>query len=232
MSSDVQNINIVGSPQSRILHLAGDVEKSIVTFLIDRIISINEEEVYMDMQYKAKTNEVLKNFDIVKLVESDTGRVGLVAKRNPVEPIELHINSGGGSLSDGMALINIIKTSDVPVIAIVSNASSMATIIALACDRILTYEDTEFMIHELAYGQMGKLRTHKREVESSTRIQNKIDKIIIANSEIPMEDLQKHYDSGDDWFIYGDDIRDYGMTNEIIEYNGNRDTTFVSGYDD
>lgn len=224
---EVQNIKIVGSPQSRTLHLVGDVEKVIVTYLIDSIMAINEEEEGLNKLYEAQALDVMSKITLHKFVDSDSGQVGITMKREEVVPIELHINSGGGSLDDGMALINVIKTSDVPVIAIVSKAMSMATVIALSCDKIETYPNTQFMIHELAYGHEGKLVTHKEMVAEGDRCQKLIDTIILDNSEIPKEDLQAHYDSGKDWLIYGDDIRDYGMTNEIIELKKGRDTKFI-----
>ena len=224
--NDIHDIRIIGQPMSRTLHLVGYVNKALVTPLIDNIMAINREEMKLVESYDTQTKVMAEQIQIIKANPMELGMVGIVVKRPPVAPIELFINSGGGGFEDGMALLNAIRTSAVPVIAYVSNAYSMAGIIALACDEVVTYPSTIFMIHEVAFDDgYAKVMDHKKRIARAKVIQDIVDKIILENSEIPPEDLQAHYDDGDDWYLMGQDIRDYGLTNEVIKYNPTRDTT-------
>jgi len=142
-------------------------------------------------------------------------------------PIKLYINSNGGALEDGIALVNCIKTSDVPVLAYVYRAESIATVIALSCDEVNTFPNTIFMIHDLAYEFGSKLNGHKEELKYANKLQEMIDTIIIENSKITYWELKKKYETSYDWFIIGDEIKKLGMTNKILKYKKNRNTTFV-----
>ena len=65
--------------------------------------------------------------------------------------IDLHINSPGGSVWDGYAIYNAIKTHSAHVTAhIVGVAASAASFIAMAADEVIAYRPSEMMIHDAA----------------------------------------------------------------------------------
>ena len=65
--------------------------------------------------------------------------------------IDLQINSPGGSVWDGYAIYNALKTHPATVTAhIIGVAASAASFIAMAADEIVAYRPSEMMIHDAA----------------------------------------------------------------------------------
>ncbi len=76
----------------------------------------------------------------------------------PFKSIELHINSPGGSVYDGVAIYNHLKRLDATVDVIIDGeASSIASVIAMAGDTITMPENALLMIHDPMRGIMGYL---------------------------------------------------------------------------
>lgn len=69
------------------------------------------------------------------------------------QEINLHINSGGGSVFAGIAIYNMLKRSSAKVTTYIDGiAASIASVIACAGDRIVIPENGTFMIHKPTNG--------------------------------------------------------------------------------
>ena len=77
--------------------------------------------------------------------------------------IDLHINSPGGSVFDGITIYNLIKQHPANVTAYIDGlAASIASVIALAGDTVVMAENALYMIHNpsgMAFGTAGDLRS-------------------------------------------------------------------------
>lgn len=70
------------------------------------------------------------------------------AKSEKAEEIHLHINSPGGSVFEGFAIYNTLKSSGIKTVAKIEGmCASIATLIALAADTVEMGEYSSFMIH-------------------------------------------------------------------------------------
>lgn len=70
-----------------------------------------------------------------------------------VSEIEMHINSGGGSVFAGIAIYNMLKRSKATVTTYIDGiAASIASVIACAGDRIVIPKNGTFMIHKPTTG--------------------------------------------------------------------------------
>lgn len=68
-----------------------------------------------------------------------------------VSEIELHINSGGGSVFAGIAIYNMLKRSKAAVTTYIDGiAASIASVIACAGDRVIIPKNGTFMVHKPA----------------------------------------------------------------------------------
>lgn len=66
-----------------------------------------------------------------------------------VEEIRLHINSPGGDVFDGIAIVNLLRTHDARIVAIVDGiAASAASFIACSADETIMAPNSELMIHD------------------------------------------------------------------------------------
>lgn len=65
------------------------------------------------------------------------------------EDIEVHINSSGGSIFDGVTIANSLKNHKGKTTAIIDGlGASIASVIALACDEVVMNKGTFLMIHK------------------------------------------------------------------------------------
>lgn len=70
-----------------------------------------------------------------------------------VKKINLHINSGGGSVFGGIAIYNMLKRSQAHITTYIDGiAASIASVIACAGDRIIIPKNGTFMIHKPTNG--------------------------------------------------------------------------------
>lgn len=81
-----------------------------------------------------------------------------------VADIVLRINSGGGSVWDGLAILNTLRSQDAKVTAYVDGvAASAASFIAVACDEVVMMPNSRLMIHDalgLCIGQAIDMRAY------------------------------------------------------------------------
>ena len=79
-----------------------------------------------------------------------------------VSKINVHINSGGGSVFGGIAIYNMLKRFDAEITVYVEGlAASIASVIAMAGDKIIIPANAQMMIHKpssCAWGNADKMR--------------------------------------------------------------------------
>lgn len=79
-----------------------------------------------------------------------------------VSKIKVHINSGGGSVFGGIAIYNILMRYDAEITVYVEGlAASIASVIAMAGDKIIIPRNAQMMIHKpssMAWGDADKMR--------------------------------------------------------------------------
>ncbi|MFD2046019.1 head maturation protease, ClpP-related [Ornithinibacillus salinisoli] len=95
-----------------------------------------------------------------------------------VEEIHVHINSGGGSAFDGIAIGNILKNHKAKIIVHIDGwAASAASIIAMAGDEIIMPSNTMMMIHQASTFEYGNAELF----EKTAKDLRKVDKAVTAS---------------------------------------------------
>lgn len=75
------------------------------------------------------------------------------------EPIEVHINSGGGEVFSGSEIYTALKSYKGSVtVHIVGIAASIASVIAMSGDRVLMSPTSQFMMHNVSSSTRGDYR--------------------------------------------------------------------------
>lgn len=97
----------------------------------------------------------------------------LDAIESPLTRIELRINSGGGAVWDGLAILNTLRSHSAPVTAVVDGiAASAASFIAVACDEVVMMPNSRMMIHDamgLCVGQAVDMREYADFLDDSSQ---------------------------------------------------------------
>lgn len=83
-----------------------------------------------------------------------------------VTKINVHINSGGGSVFGGIAIYNILKRYDAEITVYVEGlAASIASVIAMAGDKIIIPENAQMMIHKPSSVTWGNADDMRKEAD-------------------------------------------------------------------
>lgn len=137
---------------------------------------------------------------------------------NTTGDILLDLNSGGGYITDGVAIFNKIKSYDKgKIIARVSFAASMMTQIALAADEVQVYDNSIFMIHNAqggAYGDYREMDKRSKLLKSMTVMLAKTyEKKSGKNSKVILDMMN------DDTYLFGEEIKSEGFADTLLEGN-------------
>lgn len=98
------------------------------------------------------------------------------------DPIWLYINSPGGSVMDGLAIIDTMQAIQSPVFTVcVGLAASMGAAILTCGDRRYATTNASIMFHEVSSGAQGKLSTMEEDLEFTKSLDNTLERIISEN---------------------------------------------------
>ncbi len=139
------------------------------------------------------------------------------AKKQTVEPIKLIINSFGGEVFSGLALIDVIDNSQTPIHTICHGAAmSMALIVYAAGHVRYASKYATFMYHEAAYEIEGKVAFHKQELKETERIDKICDAYLISKTKFTDKTLKPHRDRQAEWYFDVKVAQRYGLVDEIL----------------
>ena len=133
----------------------------------------------------------------------------------PAASIFLHVNSHGGDLFAGLAAMDEIRKSKVPVISIVDGcAASAATLMTIAANKRQINKHAYMLIHQLSSGMWGKYKEMKDEMENVDNMMKTIREIYLEYTKIPKKKLDEILER-DLWFDAKTCLK-YGLVDEII----------------
>lgn len=131
-------------------------------------------------------------------------------------PIKLHIQSYGGSLMDTLYIIDLIKTSPIPIYTYVDGyVASAATLISVVGNKRFITENSLMLIHQLSTVSGGKFNELEDETTNNRLMMNIIKSIYYKYTKISpseLEEILKH----DLWFD-ANKCKRLGLVDEIID---------------
>ena len=127
------------------------------------VIKNEDEDEYKKKRRKA---EIYVYDEISEYGVDAKSMVEQIRDLGEVDEIDLHINSPGGLVSDGIAIYNQIKRTNARVTTYVDGlAASIASVIALAGDEIIMAEGALLMIHDPWTIALGNAEDLRKEAE-------------------------------------------------------------------
>jgi ATP-dependent Clp protease protease subunit len=137
------------------------------------------------------------------------------------KPIYLEINSPGGSVGDGMSIINAIEHIKSPVYTIVSGqACSMAALISICGDRRLIYTNSYWMQHSTSDIVGDYIQYIKDRTKFLTEFENRTEKMLTLRTKLTKMDINK-IRSGELW-LNADQALAKGVVDEIISFKSKK----------
>ena len=132
--------------------------------------------------------------------------------------ISLYINSGGGSVTAGMAIydtMNFIK-SDVSTICIGMSASMAAFLLSSGTKgKRYALPNSEVMIHQPLGGVQGQATEIKIAAERILKMKQKLNELLSKNTGQELSKIEE--DTERDHFLSAYEAKEYGLVDKIIE---------------
>ena len=154
------------------------------------------------------------------IANSVVAQLLLLEAEDPNKDITVMINSPGGSVLDGLAIINTMKyiKCDVKTIAVGKAASMGLAILSQGTPgKRCALEDAQILLHEVSSGTSGKIHDQKRDFEHSILLNDKLMSKMAASScgkstkeklaEIAKEDI----------WLQPEEALEFGFIDEIIK---------------
>ncbi|MFT8363870.1 MAG: ATP-dependent Clp endopeptidase proteolytic subunit ClpP [Sporolactobacillus sp.] len=153
-----------------------------------------------------------------ELANSIVAQLLFLASEDSEKDISIYINSPGGSVSAGFAILdtmNFIKP-DIQTIC-VGMAASMASIILTsgAKGKRLSLPNGEIMIHQPLGGAQGQASDIEISARHILKTKKKLNTILSETTGQPLETIEK--DTDRDNFLSAEAAKEYGLVDKIIE---------------
>ena len=137
-------------------------------------------------------------------------------KELDVDTINVHINSYGGDVAEGLAIYNVLREHKAQIVTICDGfACSAASVVFMAGDRRVMQPASLLMIHNawtVAMGNAAQLRKTADDIETITQASVEAYKKVVT---IPEEEIKALMDA-ETWILPKDAV-EYGFATEIDE---------------
>jgi len=132
------------------------------------------------------------------------------------KPITLVINSGGGSVYDGFAIIDTMRGIASPVITLISGAAcSMAGLISISGDAKIMTVNSVWMAHDVATGDYDYVTKFLARAEHSKEVQKRCFAHLAKYTKLSQSDLTKARNQ--ELWLYAEDCKKKGIVEGIVE---------------
>lgn len=136
---------------------------------------------------------------------------------NPDRDILFYINSPGGSVTDGLAILDTMQFIKCDVSTVVmGSACSMGSLLASsgAPGKRLMLPHARHMIHQVSSGSRGTAIDMKIQLEETLRLNQMLTEIYVKNTGKSYEQLEK--DMSRDFFMDAQESIEYGLADQIV----------------
>ena len=169
--------------------------------LKDRIIFLSED-----------VNSVSASLVVAQLL--------FLESEDPDKEISLYINSPGGSITDGMAIVDTINYIKCPVTTIcVGMAASMGAVLLASGTKGKRFAtpNSEILIHQplISGGLSGQTTEIKIHADHMVKTREKLNKILSEKTGQSLEKIQE--DTERDHYMTAEEALKYGLIDEIID---------------
>jgi ATP-dependent Clp protease protease subunit len=159
-------------------------------------LSYKKEEKYTEEFYFRilNHNRYILLYDVISNMSSDlvVSKIKAMNILDKNKPIYIEINSPGGSVADGMSIINAIEQSEAPIITIISGqACSMAALISIVGDKKVMYANSYWMQHSTADVVGDYIQYIKDRTKFLCEFEARTEKILKEKTKLSKMDIHK-----------------------------------------
>jgi len=137
---------------------------------------------------------------------------------DPKKDISLYVNSPGGSVTAGLAILDTMNHVKPHVSTVcVGMAASAAAVILSAGEKGKRYAlpNAEVMIHQPWGGAQGQATDIEITAKHILATRDRLNKILAKNTGQPLERIEKDVDR--DYFMMADEAKKYGIVDQVFK---------------
>lgn len=137
---------------------------------------------------------------------------------DPKKDISLYVNSPGGSVTAGLAILDTMNhvKPDVSTVCVGMAASAAAVILAAgAKGKRYALPNAEVMIHQPWGGAQGQATDIEITAKHILATRDRLNKILAKASGQPLAKIEKDVDR--DYFMMADDAKKYGLVDQVYK---------------
>ncbi len=161
---------------------------------------------------------VLMNDPIsAELAEEVATKLLLLDDEDPEAPIDLYINSPGGSVDAGFAIYDMARFIAAPVRCICTGLTASAAVVVLLsapAERRLSLPNSRFLIHQPSAGVRGSTADIEIEANQILKIRERINGLISEETGQPLDKVAE--DTRRNYWMDADEAIEYGLIARIV----------------
>ena len=165
----------------------------------------SQECQYIRKEDKGTTYNI-KIYDDFRSPDTYYELINTIQTSSEKDTIIFDIASGGGDYSGFLVMFGALMKCKANTVAVVHEACSAASMLALSCDKVVMSPFGYFMIHSFSGGSYGKKQELKAKAKFDEDYFNEVMRVVY----LPFltEEELKNVDSGDDMWITAPDARE------------------------
>lgn len=150
--------------------------------------------------------------------EKDTDAYGIVKELEELEAdtVNVHINSYGGDVSEGLAIYNVLKNKGVKVVTYCDSfACSAASVVFMAGDERIMNSASLLMVHNPWTFMQGNAKELRKQADDMDKIAQASVKAYMSRVNISEEKLKEMLDA--ETWISAEEAKEYGFATKVLE---------------
>jgi ATP-dependent Clp protease protease subunit len=192
-----------------------DYEELGITTLYDRIYleGLKDRHIILNDEIDSSLYETVVMAIKKMNLEDEKANIPMSERK----PINLFVNSYGGSVYDGFAIINAILSSKTPVHTHCDGyVMSMGLAIFIAGHFRFCGKYSNFMYHEVSTMSFGKNTEIEEVTKENKRLQKMYDSLVTERTGLKQNQLDRVKRGKKDWFFGSSEAVEYGIVHELV----------------
>ncbi|MBF0406465.1 MAG: ATP-dependent Clp protease proteolytic subunit [Candidatus Riflebacteria bacterium] len=154
----------------------------------------------------------------------------IIEKINAVSgDLTIHLNSPGGDVFDGIAVMNAIKSHGNTTIIIDGLAASIASVIAMSADKIIMSEGSFLMIHNPWTMMAGESKDFRHTADVLDKIRDEIANIYSRKTGTNTDEIIQAMNT-ETWYS-AEEAKKLGLTDEIMNVSAKNNLSGLENFD-
>jgi len=175
---------------------------------------MNEAKPLQQIAFENRTVYVMHEINAELLASISLQLFALDLQSN--KPIHLYICSPGGSVTDGLAIIDIMQTISSPIYTYAyGSVASMAAVIFAFGQKRYILPNAQIMLHQPMGGVQGQASDIQIAANRIQQVKEKINNMIALRCSKPMHEVEK--DTDRDIYLDAKGAIEYGIADFIVE---------------